>query len=83
MLLGISSSNSEVFITLLPLVKFTVVPDIPDESMCDEERGSLDRLIRSFVKGGIQIADINSGYTGMMGSRESGVGSRGMWNYGP
>jgi hypothetical protein len=39
------------------LVKFTVVPDIPDESMCDEERGSLDRLIRSFVKGGIQIAD--------------------------
>jgi hypothetical protein len=39
------------------LVKFTVVPDIPDESMCDEERCSLDRLIRSFVKGGIQIAD--------------------------
>jgi hypothetical protein len=54
---AISSSNSEVFITLLPLVKFTVVPDIPDEPMCDEERGSLDRLIRSFVKGGIQIAD--------------------------
>ena len=24
---------------------------------------------------------INSGYTGMMGSREWGVGSRGMWNY--
>jgi hypothetical protein len=39
------------------LVKFTVVPDIPDESMCDEERGSLDRLIRSFVKGRVQIAD--------------------------
>ncbi|MEG4528800.1 hypothetical protein QUB61_39890 [Microcoleus sp. C2D2] len=25
--------------------------------------------------------NINSGYTGMMGSRPLGVGSRGMWNY--
>jgi len=30
---------------------------------------------------GLFAAHINSGYTGMMGSRESGVVRGGMWNY--
>ncbi|MEG4595164.1 hypothetical protein QUB00_25645 [Microcoleus sp. F8_C2] len=37
--------------------RYGMMAAILDESMCDEERGSLDRLIRSFVKGRIQIAD--------------------------
>ena len=37
--------------------RYGMMAAILDESICDEERGSLDRLIRSFVKGRIQIAD--------------------------
>ena len=37
--------------------RYGMMAAILDESTTDEERGSLDRLLRSFVKGRIQVCD--------------------------
>ncbi|MEG4810990.1 hypothetical protein QUA82_24600 [Microcoleus sp. F8-D3] len=37
--------------------RYGMMAAILDESITEEERGSLDRLIRSLVKGRIQISD--------------------------
>ena len=37
--------------------RYGMMAAILDESTSDEERGSLDRLLRSFVKGRIQVCD--------------------------
>jgi hypothetical protein len=37
--------------------RYGIMAAILDESTTDEERGSLDRLLRSFVKGRIQVGD--------------------------
>lgn len=37
--------------------RYGMMAAILDESTSDEERGSLDRLLRSFMKGKIQICD--------------------------
>ncbi|AFZ06128.1 hypothetical protein Osc7112_1621 [Oscillatoria nigro-viridis PCC 7112] len=37
--------------------RYGMMAAILDESITEEERGSLDRLIRSLVKGRIQVAD--------------------------
>ena len=37
--------------------RYGMIAAILDESTSDEERGSLDRLLRSFVKGRIRVCD--------------------------
>ncbi|MEP6485970.1 hypothetical protein NDI43_02185 [Microcoleus vaginatus GB2-A3] len=37
--------------------RYGMMAPILDESISEEERGSLDRLIRSLVKGRIQVSD--------------------------
>jgi hypothetical protein len=37
--------------------RYSMMAAILDESISEEERGSLDRLIRSLVKGRIQVTD--------------------------
>ena len=37
--------------------RYGMMAAILDEATSDEERGSLDRLLRSFVKGRIQVCD--------------------------
>ena len=37
--------------------RYGIMAAILEESTTDEQRGCLDRLIRSFVKGRIQVAD--------------------------
>jgi hypothetical protein len=37
--------------------RYGIMAAILDESTTEEERGSLDRLLRSFVKGRIQVCD--------------------------